>query len=59
MTIHHKGAGHKRTAWIEENGEIKWSADGTTEANAVFNLLYALTQRDYPNAKPAFKLVEH
>jgi hypothetical protein len=59
MTIHHAGVGRKHVAWLEVNGERTWEAEGTTEANAIFNLLYALTQRDDPKAKPAFKIVEH
>jgi hypothetical protein len=59
MIIYHKGKGRKHTAWIEdETGKIIWSAGGVSEADAIFNLLYALTQRDDPTLEPHVEIVE-
>ena len=59
MTIYHSVKGHTHTAWIEDKRGVRvWEASGSTEAVAVFNLLYALSQRDDPDATPHVVIVE-
>ena len=59
MTVHVTHKGDVWTAWIQrrDGGRI-YEASGNSMKDAVWNLAYALSQRDDPNAKPRFRIVE-
>ena len=58
MIVHWSKKGRVYTAWLEENGKRIWEASGPSLKDAVWNLFYALSQRDDPDAKPIFQIVE-
>jgi hypothetical protein len=58
MIVYCSKKGRVWTAWIEEDGKRIWEASGSSQKDAIWNLFYALSQRDDPNAKPVFKIVE-
>jgi hypothetical protein len=58
MKIYCSTKGDTVTAWIEDHGKRVWEADGDTLELAVGRLIYALSQRDDPNATPKVEIVE-
>ena len=58
MTIHYSQKGGTVTAWIVKDGERVYEASGDSLELAVGRLIYALSQRDDPAAKPHFAIVE-
>lgn len=58
MTIHYSTTGRTVTAWIERDGVRVWEASGDSLELAIGRLIYSLSQRDDPNAKPHVEIVE-
>ena len=58
MTIYYSQKGRTVTAWIEQGGVRVYEAGGSSLEMAVGNLVYALSQRDDPDATPHVEIVE-
>ena len=58
MTIYYSEQGRTVTAWIEQGGVRVYEASGSSLELAVGRLVYALSQRDDPQAKPRIRIVE-